>query len=152
MYAVYDNERHIIAVHDDKHVIEKYVKSVYRCHNILLEFKKVKKSSLNKPEIYDDLYLVRFADTYVQSGYLQYVDLAQSQFIEDDICARDILLRILEYGDISDKDAKKLAKAVKVLENILAEDREYTVTFDELKELKYHYDPYIYNTGLYYER
>ena len=148
MYAVYDDDKHIVAIHDDIHVVEKYVKSVYRCHNILLQFKKVKKSSLNKPEIYDDLYLVRYADTYVQSGYLQYIDFAQSQFIEDDLQARDILMRIIEFSDLSRKEEKKLLKAVKVLDNILKEDREYTTTLDELKNLKNHYDPYIYSTGL----
>ena len=67
MYAVYDR-KNLIAVHDDKHVAEKYIKSVYSCHGIELELRKIKRSSLSE-EKRDSLYLTRYADTYVQSGY-----------------------------------------------------------------------------------
>ena len=152
MYAVYDEKAHVIAIHDEIDVIEKYVKSVYRCHNVVLDFGKIKKSSLNKLEKYDDLYLIRYADTYVQSGYLQYVEFANSQFIEDDEYARDVLIRILEFSNLSKKESKKIKNAIKVINDILEEDREYTPSLDELKDLKLHYDPYIYSVGLCTER
>ena len=147
MYAVYDG-KNLIALHDDRLVAQKYIQSVYSCHKINLDLKKIKKSSIDKSEIYDSLYLVRYADTYVQSGYIQYIDYANSQFIEDDMKARDILIRVLEYADISEKERKKLKKAIAVLEDVVSDDREYTPSFDELRNLKMHYDPYLYNAGL----
>ena len=146
MYAVYDR-KNLIAVHDDKHVAEKYIKSVYSCHGIELELRKIKRSSLSE-EKRDSLYLTRYADTYVQSGYLRYVDYSYSQFLEDDLKCRDILIRIMEYASITSKEAKKLKKAIKVVDNILADDREYVPTYEELQNLKLHYDPYLYNAGL----
>ena len=56
--------------------------------------------------------------------------------------------KIFAESDISEKERKKLKKAIAVLEDIVSDDREYTPSFDELRNLKMHYDPYLYNAGL----
>lgn len=147
MYCVFDDDYNIIAYHDELYVVSKYVRSIFNCHGIELGIGKIKNNS-DKLKGKDDLYLIRYADTYVQLGYLQYIDIFQTQFIEDDEKALNVIRRILEVTELKDKERKILNKACKVIKNILDDDREYTSSLDELKQLKYRYDPYIYNRDL----
>ena len=94
------------------------------------------------------MYLIRYGDTYVQSGYLLFVEISQSQISEDDQYALDILYRLLETARLSDKQSKKIMKAIKVMEKLVQEDREYIPSIEQLKRMKSDYEPYIYNTGL----
>ena len=148
MYCAYDQDKNIIAFHDKKHVVEKYIDSIYKLHKIQLNKGKIKKSSKYKLAGKDDLYLIRYGDTYVQSGYLLFVQISQDQILEDEQYALDILYRLLETTRLNEKQSKKIMKAIGVMEKLVHEDREYVPSFDQLKTMKSDYEPYIYNTGL----
>lgn len=148
MYCAYDQNEKIIAIHDKRYVVEKYVDTIYTLHKVVLNVGKIKKSSKHKTKSKDDLYLIRFGDTYVQTGFLLYVELAQTQIMEDDQFALDILYRLLETKRLTEKQSKKIMKAIEVMEDLVHEDREYIPSLDQLRNLKNDYDPYIYNTGL----
>ena len=80
MYCVYDDEDHIIAYHEKKKVVSTYVDRIFQFHQINLDYKKIKseyEKILLKGK--EDLYLVRYADTYVQSGYLVYLQIVSDQ-------------------------------------------------------------------------
>ena len=148
MFCAYDIEENIIAFHDSKKVVQKYIDTIFSIHKVELKLGKIKKTSEWKISDKDDLYLVRFNDTYVQSGYLLYLELAEDSLIKDEETARDILSKIIEIGRVTDKETKKLEKAIKVIEDLLSEDRSYVPTLTQLKSMKLDYDPYIYNVGL----
>lgn len=150
MWCVYDSDENIIAFHDSKKVVEKYVDSVFSIHNILLEIGKIKKDSEYKLQNNDELYLVRYNDTYVQEGYLLYLQIVSDCRcgVEDEEFTRDILFRLLEMNRLNNKEKKVIEKAIKVIDSLLAEDEKFIPTLDQLKSLKLDYDPYIYNYRL----
>lgn len=149
MYCCIDEKKNIIAIHDDKDVVETYRDLIQKMHNIELSVGKIKKKMKNKLEKFSDLYLVRYGNTYVQSGYLLYLQLCSEQVKSDNRYAKDILLRLLETSRLNNKDAKKIMKAIEVMDKIEEEDNNYFPSLNELKGMKEFYDPYIYNSGLY---
>ena len=148
MYAAVDKD-HVIALHDDIEVVEKYAGNIYKCHNVKLDIIKIKKKALSKITNKDDLYLVRYGRTYIQVGYLLYVQLMSDQIIEDNKYAKDILLRILEMSRLSSKEEKVISKAIDILDRTIFDDETYTPEYKELRRLKSDYDPYIYNYNLF---
>ena len=150
MYCVFDTNNNIIAFHDDLEVVELYKDHVTRSNPDLpeLHIGKIKKKKMKRIDDYDELYLVRYSDTYVQSGYLIYLELLSDQFIYDEQQCRDVLLRILECRDITDKERKSIERTVKVVDRILQESKEFTPSLKELKNYEADYAPYIYNKGL----
>lgn len=149
MFCVYDSSDNIIAYHDKRRVVEKYIDKIYELHKVKLNIGKIKKSSKYKLLGNDELYLIRYRDTYVQSGYLVYLEMASEQFIEDDQYALDVLYRLLETSRLNKKQSKKIMDAIEILEDIVRDDREYTPLISELNHLKSNYEAYAYNSGLY---
>lgn len=152
MYVVYDKNYNIIAFHEDYDVCEEYVENVFKYNKNLepgdLSIDKLKKKSKYKLENKDDLYLVRYANTYVQNGYLWYLEVLNGQLIDDDKYCLDVLKRILETSNISKDEYKVIKKAIVVVERLTDEDCCYTPSLDYLKRIKLDYDPYIYNNGV----
>lgn len=148
MYCVYDNNKNIIALHDELYVVETYKSHVEKSHTEPpdLRIGKIKNKKIKKIIDYDDLYLVRYADTYVQSGYSDYLNIMTDQHIYDEQQCRDVLLRILECQvDITDKERKSIERTVKVIDRLLQDSKEYTPTLNELKSCEADYAPYFYN-------
>ena len=87
-----DDEERIIALHDNKEVVEKYCELLKEYHNVNLSIGKIKKKAEDRIKNLDDLYLVRYGDTYVQSGYLLYLQMSSAQLIEDISKTKDVLL------------------------------------------------------------
>ena len=150
MYCVYDDNDRVIAFHDDYDVVETYVHRVKASHIDLpdLHIGKIKKKKVKKLQDFDDLYLVRYASTYVQSGYLMFLEMMSIQHIEDEQQCKDTLLKILECNNISDKERKHLERAVKIIDRILEESKQFTPSFQELKGYEMDYSPYLYNKGV----
>ena len=150
MYAVINNDtKEIIAYHEDEDVVEYYLDSVEDDKKDDLSIIKIKKKY--REEIipkYDDLHLVRFRNTYVQSGYLIYIKLASQDILEDEEYARDILLRIIETQNIDKDKIKKLTKAIEVIEDLIDNDETYTPSYSELQRMRNHYDYYMYNKDI----
>jgi len=150
MYAALDlKNRKIIALHDEKRVVERYIDSIEKCHGEKLSISKIKKKYLNKKidDLYD-LYLVRYGDTYVQSGYMEYIELMDPQVEYDHQYAKDVILKILELESLDKEDRKTLESTVMILESIIDQDRKYTPSISELEKIKDQYAPYIYNKYL----
>lgn len=150
MYCVYDTKQNIIALHDDLDVVETYMENVMKCNPNLpeLQIGKIKKKKLKNIVDLDELYLVRYSDTYVQSGYLVYLEVLSDQFIYDEQLCKDVLLRMLECSDITDKERKSMERTVKVVDRLLQESKEFTPSLTELKKYESDYGPYMYNRGL----
>lgn len=150
MFCCVDESENIIAIHDDRKVIESYTESIYQVHKVNLKIAKIKKRVKEKVEDkYSDLYLVRYGDAYVQSGYLIYLQLFSDQEMHDYIFAKEILMKILEISSLSKKENKQIESVIRILDHIITEKKEYTPSLSQLKKLKGYYDPYFYNTGLY---
>lgn len=150
MYAVINNDsKEIIAYHEDEEVVEFYLDSVEDDKKDDLSIIKIKKKY--KEEIvkkYEDLHLVRFRNTYVQSGYLIYIKLSSQDILDDEEYARDILLRIIETQNLNNNEIKKLSKAIEVVDRLINEDKTYTPSYNELKRMRNHYDLYMYNKDI----
>ena len=150
MYAVINNDsREIIAYHEDEEVVEFYLDSVEDDKKDDLSIIKIKKKY--KEEIvkkYEDLHLVRFRNTYVQSGYLIFIKLSSQDILDDEEYARDILLRIIETQNLNNNEIKKLSKAIEVVDRLINEDKTYTPSYNELKRMRNHYDLYLYNKDI----
>ena len=150
MYAVYNEDHDIIAYHDDFKICKEYANNIYHCHGYICDIKKIKKRDRYILDKLYDLYLVRFADTYVQQGYLVYLELAGSQELYDIKYSKDVLYKLLEAPGLSDKKLNHIKKTINILEDIYEEEKIYTPTLNHLKELKLGYDPYLYNNGINY--
>ncbi len=152
MYCIYDeNKKDIIAFHDDIDVAQCYVDSIYKHHGVILKISKIKRKKAEKYENYEDLYLVRYGrygDTYIQSGYLQYLEFVDDGLHDDHIFCRDILLRILELYDLPSNEKNSIRKTIKIIEEILDHEEGYIPELNSLKDIKQDYDPYIYNSKL----
>jgi hypothetical protein len=121
---------------------------VKELHGIELKVGKVKEASESKLDGKDDLYLVKYNSSYIQSGYLIYTQINMDGFIEDEIAARDVLYRIIEVNKLTDKQIKRITRAIAILEDIIYKDTHFVPTLEQLKNMKYQYDPYIYSTGM----
>lgn len=145
MYAVIDNDK-IIALHDEKRVVRIYIKRIAENTGKELNYVKIKKKRLNHISDLFDLYLVRYGSTYVQSKYIEYLDLADPQVMYDHEYAKDVIMKILEIDDYLDaEDRSVLEKSVEIIEGIIDTDKKYTPSIEELERLKEHYYPYLYN-------
>ena len=155
MYCVYDNKKNVIAFHDDLDVVETYVQRVNQSHIVNddgaseLHIGKIKKKKLKSIVDLDDLYLVRYADTYVQTGYLVYLELLSDQHIYDEKHCKEIILRMLECYDITDKERKAMEKTVETIDRFLQESKTFTPSISELKMYEMDYAPYLYNKGIF---
>lgn len=148
MYVVLDNND-IIGFHEEYDVCKKYVDNVYKHHKVILEINKLKKKKRNLLFGLDDLYLVRYGYTYIQEGYLLYVELSSEQIVDDIRYARDVIYRILgSQEDLTGKEVSTLSKSTKILEDLYIDASTYTPLLSDLKNLKQDYDPYLYNTGI----
>lgn len=147
MYCVYDDNSNVIAFHDEYDVVSSYIYHVKVSNKETQELHigKIKKKKIKNIIDYENLYLVRYGDTYVQSGYLDYLELISSQSIYDNQQCKDVLLKILECNPISDKERKAIEKTVDVIDKILTEAKEFTPTLSELKRCESDYAPYLYS-------
>lgn len=151
MYCCYDQDlskEKIIAFHDEYEVVKKYCDAIKKCHNKELKIGKIKKKILKNISDFDDLYLVRYGGTYIQSGYLEYMDIERGPYIYDNRYCKDILLRILELYDLSNSEIKNVKKTIKLIDKIMKNDSDYTPLISELEEMKMEYEPYIYNRSI----
>lgn len=148
MYCAYNEDKNIIAFHDKKKPVEIYIENVYKYNKLVLDIGKINKKKSDVLENIGDLYLVRYGETFVQSGYLIYIQISSNQECEDNEFARDILYRILETRQLKEKKVKQISKAISILEDIIYDDESYTPSLDQLRQMKLSYDPYLYNIGL----
>lgn len=138
VYAVIEVENNrVIALHNKKKIANRYCNSMKRFHNLDLSIIKVDKSKLKKINHYNDLFLVRCGDTYVQAGYVDDYEIYSEQTIYDFQKTKDILLRLLETDDNMDKNERKhLEKTLIYIHKKLQEEKEYVPELSRLKSIK----------------
>ena len=143
MYCVFENGN-IIAIHNKKEVIKEYCDRLSESHpeKELLYYAKIKrKSKIEKSKKYEELYLVPYMDTFVQSGYVKYLDIA-----EPDVSYRDtqkVLINIIETNHLGRKERKAYENVILSLEKLRKRDMKYTPSIEELERMKDQYLPYI---------
>ena len=147
MYAAFDGKE-LIAFHEDERVIELYCDIIEQYHGTVLSIGKLKKKKCKKFKEFDNLYLVRYGDIYVQQGYIDYMQFSCQQLNEDHIQARDVLMRIITTADLEKDDIKTLRKSVKILNDIINDERCFIPDLPTLKRMKLDYDPYRYNYNI----
>jgi hypothetical protein len=147
MFCVYDNNNNIIAFHDEYDVVESYIYHVKLSNPEVedLHIGKIKKKKIKNIVDLDGLYLVRYGDTYVQSDYIEYLEIISSQSIDDNKQCKEVLLKILECNPLSNKERKYIEKTVEVIDRLLTESKEYTPTLSNLKKYEADFAPYLYN-------
>ena len=145
MYCVMNDDGNIIAYHEDKEVVQTYIENLLKSNDneeLNLSLVKIKNKIIEKNRRLDDLYLVRYGSTYIQTGYLIYLQIVSDDIANENIYIKDLLLRTLEVYKLSDKEAKTLTKAVKVIEKIIKRENCYTPTIEELNRYKMLYEEY----------
>lgn len=151
MYCVLDEYgRKVIAIHYEKETCEKYCELIERFHNIKLPIGKIKKKKLKKhPELLDELFLVRYNDTYVQAGYVDVLEINSGEFLHDYKYAKEILIRVLKIEDTIDKSARKaIEKSILILDELYNENSEFVPMLSALQSDKMAYEAYEYNIGV----
>ena len=148
MYAAIDGKGNIIAYHDQQRAVKRYIDSIKNTANVELKLIKTKRKQVEKIDPCSDLYLVRYGHTFIQSGYSGYFEALFDWVVEEDELLVDLLEKRLSLFNINSKERKILTKAMEVVSNIEYNDKLYTPTLNELKNLKVQYDPYYYNINI----
>lgn len=146
MYAIINKSNNQIEGYNKRYdVCIKYIDNSMNTYgNTDLIIVKIKnKKAKNDPD-FDDLYLVRYQDTYIQSGYIEYLSLNDNQTMYDNMYALDVLLRFLDTDQsLTKKERKHIECVVSFLFNVLKEDKRYTPSLKDLKGLEEYYSSYI---------
>lgn len=146
MYCAINKNGDIVGYNEDYDVVYDYIHNLNKSKeddDCNLKIVKIKNKKFNKIPGLDDLYLVRYKSTYIQSGYILYLQLVSGEIAEDNVYVKDILLRVLEVYDLSNKESKIICKAIKVLDKIIEDEGSYTPSLKELNIYKNEYEPYI---------
>ena len=139
-YIIYNENNKVVAYTDDKEILETYLFNINKCTGKQYSFKKVKYKRIKDNEDYDDLYLVRFNDTYIPSKFYKYMELEDSN---EGRRVVDYLMKNLEIRELSEKKRKLVEKMILLVEKWHTEDKEYTPDNEELEKLEDHYQPYL---------
>ena len=147
MYVIINEENEVIAYNKRYTVCIEYIdnlKRTYSDKNENFAIIKIKnKKAKNDPE-FNDLYLIRYENTYIQSGYIEYLSFSGEQMFYDNKYALDVLLKFLDTDyPMSKKDKKHLEHVVSFLYNVIKDDKLYTPCLDDLKSLQEYYSTYI---------
>lgn len=148
MYGILSNKNNIIAVTDDKKVILEYYNKLIKHHpESSYSIIKIKKKKKEKIENIDELYLVKYKNSYVPNGYLDTISLFSSMnndFIYEYNNTIEVLSRIIinENENLDKDEIKNLKKSIKILNKLidLNESDDYTYSEKELKEYENEYE------------
>ena len=129
VYGVISTGGKLLAISDDLDHINNFgVKNKKFISGIV----KVRKKELAASDR-ADLILVRYGEDYIPSKYYTALEDVTSQRNYDIKYARDVLLNVLEYSDLSDKKKKHIEKAILIWEDEI--DPEEAPTIDTMEEL-----------------
>ena len=147
MYYVIENGKEIIAFHREKRVVQKYCELLLQKYDDLkLSVNKEKNKKSYKRIEFDDLYLVRYKETFIQRKYIDTLELYDDGYTDDFITVKDILLRTVQTYDIGKKDLKSIRKVIMLMEDLAKDEGSYTPSLKDLKEMESDMNYYIYNT------
>lgn len=132
MFGLMDSNERVIAFHRERRVIEKFQELYYNSNDEWLQMFHIKKKAIKKYKDYEDLYLVRYGDIYVQSKYLYVMQLDVEPLLDDLYCAHDVMIRMIEFMD-DDKKCKQIIKALNLIDE---EIEKYKNTIPKVSELE----------------
>ena len=139
MFVVIDEDKEIIAYHEEKRVVEKFVYNYNMTNKTNVTYKKIKKryaKRLLKDK--DDLYLIKYGSSYIQYGYYDVMEIYHRDLITELEDVKDILYKIIEveYRNMSKKEIKHLQGSVEVIERLLHDEYDVTPSLDSLRTSK----------------
>ena len=129
MYGVISTGGKLLAISDDLDHINNFVVKNKKFISGIVKVRKKELAASDRA----DLILVRYGEDYIPSKYYTALEDVTSQRNYDIKYARDVLLNVLEYSDLSDKKKKHIEKAILILEDEI--DPEEAPTIDTMEEL-----------------
>lgn len=148
-YVAYDERKWgkitsngIIAIHDTKKVIKKYIEGT---RNRYYKIGRCDEKELEKIVNFEDLYLVRFSNTYVQVKFYHMIKDDHRQILQDFKECSDVLERILRCDDISIQDRKHVKKTILLLAEMIETEKSSIPDYEELKNMKSWYEECQYD-------
>lgn len=129
MYGVISTGGKLLAISDDLDHINNFVVKNKKFISGIVKVRKKELAASDRA----DLILVRYGEDYIPSKYYTALEDVSSQRNYDIKYARDVLLNVLEYSDLSDKKKKHIEKAILILEDEI--DPEEAPTIDTMEEL-----------------
>lgn len=129
MYGVISTGGKLLAISDDLDHIHSFVVKNKKFISGIVKVRKKELAASDRA----DLILVRYGEDYIPSKYYTALEDVTSQRNYDIKYARDVLLNVLEYSDLSDKKKKHIEKAILILEDEI--DPEEAPTIDTMEDL-----------------
>lgn len=129
MYGVISTGGKLLAISDDLDHINNFVVKNKKFISGIVKVRKKELAASDRA----DLILVRYGEDYIPSKYYTALEDVSSQRNYDIKYARDVLLNVLEYSDLSDKKKKHIEKTILILEDEI--DPEEAPTIDTMEDL-----------------
>lgn len=129
MYGVISTGGKLLAISDDLDHINNFVVKNKKFISGIVKVRKKELAASDRA----DLILVRYGEDYIPSKYYTALEDVSSQRNYDIKYARDVLLNVLEYSDLSDKKKKHIEKVILILEDEI--DPEEAPTIDTMEDL-----------------
>lgn len=129
MYGVISTGGKLLAISDDLDHINNFVVKNKKFISGIVKVRKKELAASDRA----DLILVRYGEDYIPSKYYTALEDVSSQRNYDIKYARDVLLNVLEYSDLSDRKKKHIEKAILILEDEI--DPEEAPTVDTMEDL-----------------
>lgn len=135
MYSLYSLKlQKNIAYHFEKRVVRKYKDNYEKNNPDTLIIKKIKCKEL--PQEYDELYLVKYGNDYLQSKYLEVMEVDESVTIDDYFYAHDVIMKLCYDLSYNKKKIKKLLKADSIILQEVKKSNPYCYDMRSLEERK----------------
>ena len=153
MYEILNKHNDTIAYSKRYSVCISYIRNLTETYDgeyQNLRITKMKNKKAKNDSNFDDLYLVRYHNTYIQAGYIDYLDISGEQVFYDNTYALDVLLKYLDTNyPMNKKDRKHLEHTVTFLYNTIKDNEKYTPSLSDLKALEEQYSYYMYGRHTY---
>ena len=133
MYVVLDKKNRPVAFHDDYDVVKKYVISMTKDD---LEIAHVGKKKAKAFRDYNELYLVRYGDSYLTREMYDVMKQRNAPDAYNYQVAIDVLYRLVEEGYVDRKDEKHIQKSIEILERALEDLDNQPVDSDLVESLE----------------
>lgn len=143
VFGLVDENNIPVAFHRERRVIERYMEGYEKTNDVILKPIHIKRKKIKKCVNYEDLYLIRYGETYIQSKYLYIRQLDVEPLLDNLVCAHDVIIRIIEFNN-NKSDCHKLSKALDIIDSEIERVKEEIPSIRELKQREMDYDSYSY--------